>query len=112
MTDLLQVLADMQQGQVLCDCNEKFNELLKAVEDTGGKGELTIKVFVKPAKFALGGGVLQMELEHEAKTKLPELAVGSSLFFVKADGDITRNHPDQEVLEYDTDREEREKKNG
>lgn len=95
MTDLLQVLAEMQQGQVLCDCNQKFNELLGAVESTGGKGELFIKVVVKPSKFAMGGGVLQVDITHNAKIKKPELSVGSSMFFVTADGDLSREHPDQ-----------------
>ena len=37
MTDLLAVLLDMRNGAVAADCNTKFNEVLRAVIDTGGK---------------------------------------------------------------------------
>src|ERR1700693_446368 len=92
-TDLLQVLLDMRNGQVAGDCNLKFNEVLKAVLDTGGKGELTIKLFVRPSKMGMGGAVVEVETEHECKLKKPELAVGRSLFFVTKDGDLTREDP-------------------
>ncbi len=95
MTDLLQILLDMRNGKVAMDCNEKFNEVLNAVLQTGGKGELTIKLFVKPSKMGMGGAVIEVETEHEAKMKKPELAIGRSFFFVTPDGDLTRDDPDQ-----------------
>ncbi len=98
MTDLLKILLDMRNGKVAMDCNEKFNEVLKAVLDTGGKGELTIKLFVKPSKMGMGGAVIEVETEHEAKMKKPELAIGRSFFFVGKDGTLTRDDPDQEGM--------------
>jgi len=98
MTDLLQVLLDMRSGQVATDCNLKFNEVLKSVLDTGGKGELTIKLFIKPSKMAMGGAVIEVETEHECKMKKPELAVGRSFFFVTKDGDLHRGDPDQMAM--------------
>ncbi len=95
MTDLFNVFAEMQRGQVLCDCNNKFNELLKAVLQTGKKGEISIKVFINPAKFALGGGVLEVNITHEAKIKRPELPIGAALFFVDQEGALSRTTPDQ-----------------
>ncbi len=98
MTDLLQVLLDMRNGQVAADCNAKFSEVLKAVLDTGGKGELNIKLLVKPSKMGMGGAVIEVETEHECKLKKPELAVGRSFFFVTKEGDLTRTDPDQNAL--------------
>lgn len=98
MTDLLQILLDMRSGQVASDCNAKFGEVLKAVLDTGGKGELTIKLFIKPSKMRMGGAVVEVETEHECKAKKPELHVGKSTFFVTKDGDLTRNDPNQEAM--------------
>ncbi len=98
MTDLLQVLLDMRNGQVATDCNAKFNEVLGAVLETGGKGELTIKLFVKPSKMGMGGAVIEVETEHECKTKKPELAVGRSFFFVTKEGDLTRDDPAQTAM--------------
>lgn len=97
-TDLLQILLDMRNGQVAADCNDKFNKVLAAVLETGGKGELTIKLFVRPSKMGMGGAVIEVETEHECKAKVPELAVGRSLFFVTKDGRLTRNDPDQETM--------------
>ncbi len=97
-TDLLQVLLDMRNGQVAADCNQKFNEVLGAVLDTGGKGELTIKIFIKPSKMGMGAAVLEVETAHECKTKKPELEVGRSFFFVTKDGTLTRDDPAQVAM--------------
>lgn len=98
MTDLLRVLLEMRGGQVASDCNQKFNEMLQAVLETGGKGELTIKLFVKPSKLAMGGAVVEVETEHECKSKKPELPVGRSVFFVSTDGALTREDPNQSAM--------------
>ena len=98
MTDLLAVIMDMRNGAVAADCNEKFNEVLKAVLDTGGKGELNIKLKIEPSKMGMGGAVVEVKTEHECKLKKPELAVGTSLFFVTRDGNLTRDDPAQAAM--------------
>lgn len=96
--DLLGILLDMRSGQVAADCNAKFNDVLAAVLETGGKGELTIKLFIEPSKFAMGGCVVEVETFHETKMKKPELKVGKAVFFVSKDGRLTREPPDQAGL--------------
>ena len=98
MTDLLAVMMDMRNGAVAADCNQKFNEVLKAVIDTGGKGELTIKLMVKPSKMGMGAAVIEVETSHECKLKKPEFDVGRSFFFVTKDGDLTRDDPAQVAM--------------
>ncbi len=93
--DVLAVMLDMRSGQVCADINSKFNEVLSAVLDTGGKGELTIKLFIKPSKLGMGGAVIEVETEHDCKFKKPELQVGRSFFFVTKDKVLTRTDPDQ-----------------
>lgn len=105
MTDLLSVLLEMRNGAVAADCNAKFSEVLKAVLDTGGKGELTIKLFVKPSKMGMGGTVVEVETDHECKLKKPELEIGRSFFFVTADGDLTRQDPAQTAMFTETAKE-------
>lgn len=97
--DLLGILLDMRNGQVAADCNQKFKDVLDAVLETGGKGELTIKLFINPSKFAMGGAVVEVETEHECKAKRPELKVGKATFFVTKDGRLSREHPDQASME-------------
>ena|ERR1044071_8439856 len=97
-SDLLSVLLDMRNGQVAADCNQKFNEVLSGVQETGGKGELTIKLFVRPAKMGMGGTVVEVEMSHECKVKKPELEIGRSVFFVTKDGKLTRDDPAQTAM--------------
>ncbi len=106
--DLLSFLLDMRNGQVVCDINEKFNEVVKAVVETGGKGELTIKLLVNPSKFAMGGAVVEIEAEHTCKAKSPELKIGKAMFFVGKTGRLTREHPDQAgMFELDNPKQEK-----
>jgi len=98
MTSLLSVLTDMRNGKVAIDCNEKFNEVLRAVLDTGGNGKLTIELSIKPSKMGMGGAVIEVETEHNCKMKKPELEIGKAFFFVTKDGDLTRDDPDQEKM--------------
>jgi hypothetical protein len=98
VTDFVSLLAEMRNGAVVMDLNAKFNEMLTAVLDTGGKGELTIKIKAAPSKFGMGGAVLEVETEHECKMKKPELAVGKAFFFVSKEGALTRDDPAQAAM--------------
>ena len=95
MTDLLQTLLDMRSGQVAADCNEKFNQVLQAVIDTGGKGKLTLELNIEPAKFGMGAAVLEVSIDHNIKLKKPELEIGNAVFFVTKEGTLTRDDPAQ-----------------
>jgi len=94
-TDFIQTLTDMRNGEVLLDVNGKFNELLEHVLSIGAKGSITLTVQVQPSKRALGGAVVEVTASHDCKLKLPELAIGNSLFFVTKDGRLTRDDPAQ-----------------
>lgn len=98
MTDLIQALMDMRSGQVAADLNNKFNKVLQGVLDTGGKGELTLKLFVRPSKMGMGGAVVEVEMDHDVKLKVPELEIGKSFFFVDKDGALTREDPAQSAM--------------
>lgn len=98
MTDFLQLLVEMRSGAVALDVNAKFNEMLSAVVETGGKGEFTLKIKASPSKLGMGGAVLEVETEHDVKVKKPELKVGSAVFFVTKDGQLTREDPAQTAM--------------
>ena len=95
MTDVISVLLAMRSGKVAANINEKFSDCLKAVLDTGCEGEVTIKLSMKPSKMGIGGVVLEVDMEADTKIKKPELAIGSSVFFVDKEGSLTREDPDQ-----------------
>lgn len=96
--DILQVLMDMRSGAVAADISNKFDEMIEAVLQTGGKGELTITLKAEPSKLGMGGAVLEVQAEHTCKMKKPELAVGKSFFFVSNDGRLTREDPNQTAM--------------
>jgi|ERR1051326_196075 hypothetical protein len=96
--DILQVLLDMRNGAVAADVNEKFEEMIRAVLETGGKGKLTVELSVEPSKKGMGGVVLEVEARHACKLKKPELPIGSAVFFVSKEGKLTRDDPAQEQM--------------
>ena len=96
--DVLQVLMDMRSGAVAMDINQKFNEMIGAVLDTAGKGELIITLKAEPSKLGMGGCVLEIQTEHVCKMKKPELPVGKAFFFVTKDGMLTRDDPAQVAM--------------
>lgn len=104
--DFVHLLMEMRNGAVAADCSRKFNEVLDAVLETGGKGEFTVKVFVKPSKLAMGGTVIEVETEHECKTKKPELSVGRSLFFITREGRLSKDDPNQTEMSLMAEEEE------
>ncbi len=98
MTDVLGCILSMRSGKVASNLNEKFNEVLRAVLETGCKGEVNIKLSIKPSRMGIGGVVLEVDMDADTKIKKPELAIGSSVFFVDKEGSLTREDPDQEGL--------------
>ena len=108
MTDFLSLLADMRSGAVVMDLNKKFNDVIAGVLDTGGKGEMVITLSIAPQKFGMGGVVLEVAAEHKVKTKVPELKIGSAVFFATDDGVLTREDPNQErMFALDAEKEKR-----
>jgi len=106
--DLLAILLDMRNGAVAVDCSKKFNEVLQGVLETGGKGKLTIELHIAPSKMGMGGAVVEVETHHECKTKIPELAIGKSVFFVNKEGVLTRDDPAQTAM-FEQPREEQKR---
>lgn len=100
MQNLLEVLTDMRDGAVLLDCNEKFSAMVTGVLETGRAGEMTLKFKVTPSKISMKSneGVLEVEIAHEINSKVPELPVGKSTFFVHTDGRLSRHNEKQDEL--------------
>lgn len=106
--DFIAMLLDMQRGECAAAVNTKLQELVQAVRDTAGKGTITVKVDIKPAKLGMGGSVLQVVCDMDCTIKKPELKTGDTTFFLTDDGALTSDNPAQaELFE-----ERMEKRNG
>lgn len=88
------VLRDMRGGQSHDELSEALHQLVRQCCETGRAGEVTYTLAVKPTKSAEA-----VELTDKIGLKEPRNERGSSLFFVSATFDLTRNNPRQVPLD-------------
>ena len=99
----------MREGQVASDLIEKFNLVLQAVLETGKTGKMSIDLSISPSRVAIGGAVVEVEMEHNIKLRTPQLSIGKSAFFVSHEGELTRDNPAQAAM---FEKETKEQANG
>lgn len=82
------VMAELAHGDVNGLASERLAELTNAVEETGGKGKLVITIDVKKQnKMVIVSAAMKMSK--------PESALDETMFFVDAEGNLTREDPRQ-----------------
>lgn len=89
LTDTLRIL---QGGAFNVNAGELLATMVKAVEETGKAGKLTITIDIKKA-----GGALQVIAKATDKT--PEEAPESDLFWATVEGNLTAQNPNQQRLD-------------
>lgn len=83
--------SELSKGRIHDEATEQLAALVTAIQETGKKGELTIRVVVKPQPKMDGRAVTA---EATVATKPPKADAATSLFFV--DGSrLVRNDPEQ-----------------
>ncbi len=85
-------LNTIRVGELHDELTTELNALVAAVCATGRKGELTLKLSLKPT----GRG--QIEIVDEVKTKVPALPHGSTIFFATPENNLQREDPRQMPL--------------
>lgn len=85
------ILREIRRGRAVDQASRMLAELVRAVDETGKPGELTIKLKVKPEK----GGGSQKTILAEIKAKKPEGDIPEAVFFSGPDGDLHRSDPEQ-----------------
>lgn len=88
------VLRDLRHGECLDEITEQFGQLVAACANTGKKGEMSLKIILKPSS---NGAVI--EVVDDVKFKIPELSKGSSIFFPTPENNLVKNDPRQPQLE-------------
>lgn len=63
---------------------------MRSVKDTGGKGEINLKL---PFKINDAG---QIECVPQVSMKRPRRPMGTGIYFATEDGQLTRRDPDQQ----------------
>ena len=90
--NFLEFLQSFRRGELLREANEQLEELIRAVKETGGKGDLTIKLAFRMNDAG------QLECQPSVTTKRPRRALGTGIYFATEDGQLTRRDPDQHEM--------------
>lgn len=85
------VLREIRKGRAVDQASRELAEVVRAVDETGKPGEVTIKLKVKPEK----GGGSQKTIVAEVKSKKPTGDIPEAVFFSDPDGDLHRTDPAQ-----------------
>jgi hypothetical protein len=84
-TRFSEVVSEARSGAIDHDLSEKLAEIVRAVREHGGKGNITLKVAI--AQNDAGS----VKLDFNISTKRPEPALGTALMFADDSGNLTRN---------------------
>lgn len=90
-------LQEIAAGSFHTRLGEQLQDLVTAVTDTGKKGTLTVQLTVAPIK---PGNTTNLVVTGTVAVKAPKSDDDSpsSVFFHDADGNLTRNDPNQPML--------------
>lgn len=93
VTDTLRLL---DGGAFMDECSEKLAEAVRAVEETGKAGKLTITLDLKKA----GGAIA---VAGKVTNKTPEVKPDETLMWATVEGNLVLENPAQRKLEFAKD---------
>lgn len=99
-SDIISVMAELNRGNFMIECGRQLQEAKDAIVRTGKKAKLTITLEIIPAGMR-DGRINQLEISPSVTIKEPQESQGTSIFFVGEDGRLTRNDPQQEILNFE-----------
>jgi len=89
------ILRDIRKGRPVEEATMALSDVVRAVDETGKEGSVTITLKIKPAKH----GGPEKTLVCEVKAKKPISEIAPAVFFSDGDGDLHRFDPRQEEME-------------
>lgn len=89
------VLRDIRRGRPVEEATNALADVVRAVDETGKEGSITITLKVKPAKH----GGPEKTLICEVKAKKPIAEIAPAVFFSDDSGDLHRVDPNQEEMD-------------
>lgn len=88
------VLRHIRKGAVVDAATAKMADLVAKVQETGNGGSLTLKLTVKPKKGDEG----LVDIQPSITVSMPNQDLSSGIFFIDADGGLTRTDPNQREM--------------
>lgn len=89
------VLRDIRRGKPVEEATAALADVVRAVDETGKDGSVTITIKVKAAKH----GGPEKTIVAEVKAKKPIAEIPPAVFFSDEDGDLHRFDPRQQEME-------------
>jgi hypothetical protein len=90
------ILRDIRKGRPVEEATMALADVVRAVDETGKEGSVTIVLKVKPAKH----GGPEKTLVAEVKAKKPIAEIAPAVFFSDGEGDLHRVDPAQETMSF------------
>lgn len=89
------VIGAIRNRKLVDQATRLFGDLTKAVQATGKAGTITLEVKVKPGKEEG-----EIALVGKVTAKKPEADIPEAIFFLNAEGDLTRDDPRQKSMPF------------
>lgn len=90
------ILREIRRGRPVEEATNALADVVRAVDETGKKGSVTITLAISPSKH----GGPEKTLVCEVKAKKPIAEIAPAVFFSDADGDLHRVDPNQEEMSF------------
>lgn len=91
----LEVIKQLRGGRTQEELSEGINQLVQECRKTGKKGQITLKIDIKPDKGDSG----QYFITDEIKIKEPTFERGQTLMWGTPEGNLQRTDPNQGELD-------------
>ena len=88
------ILREIRRGRAVDQATRLLADVVRAVDETGKPGSVTITLTVKPEK----GGGSQKTILAAIKAKKPEGDIPEAVFFSDPEGDLHRSDPTQQEM--------------
>ena len=89
------ILREIRKGQAIEEATAALADVVRAVDETGRPGKLTITLTIKAAPH----GGPEKQITAEIKMAKPVASIAPAIFFSDDEGDLFRVDPRQEEME-------------
>ena len=89
----LEFFQEFRRGLLLQESDARLSEVIEAIREHGGSGEITIKL---PLKLNRAG---QLECKPVVTAKKPKKEFGTGFYFISDENRLTRRDPNQLDIE-------------
>lgn len=90
--NFVQLLQAQRRGEIVREADDLLSEMVLAIHEHGGKGDITLKISVKKNEAE------QLEFTPTLKMNKPRRALGVGIFYATDEGELSRTDPHQDDL--------------